>query len=288
MTIDLAPHHKQGLPVANPILAAGGSVGYGEARHAGLDLGRLGAVVVGPVMRRSLAGKQPPRLARVNGGLVLETGLQNRGVRAVIRKFARLWPALGCPVIAQIADAHPDLAAETAERLAGVDVVSGLELLIPRHADAGLVRRLVQAVDRAADLPIWVKPPLSLAADLAPPAVEAGAAALVIAQPLTGAGLARTPGELAGGSPPTLVRGPVYGPLAFAPMLDALAQVSALDLPAPLMACGGIHTTDQVRQALAVGASAVQLDSALWVEPGLAGRLVDTWKGQGKNLTQSP
>jgi dihydroorotate dehydrogenase (NAD+) catalytic subunit len=283
MTIDLAPHHKQGLPVANPILAAGGSVGYGEARHAGLDMARLGAVVVGPIMRRSLAGKQPPRLAHVDGGLVLETGLQNRGVSAVIRKFARLWPGLGCPVIAQIADAHPDLAAETAERLAGVDAVSGLELLIPRHADGGLVRRLVQAVDRAADLPVWVKPPLSLAVELAPPAVEAGAAALVIAQPLTGAGLARTPDDPpVQGAPAALVRGPVYGPLAFAPMLDVLAQVAALDLPAARIACGGIHTPEQVRQALAVGASAVQLDSALWVEPGLAGRLVDELKERTK------
>lgn len=278
--IDLAPYHKQGLPVANPILAAGGSVGYGEARHAGLALSRLGAAVVGPVMRRSLAGKQPPRLAHLNGGLVLETGLQNRGVRAVIRKFARLWPTLGCPVIAQIADAQPDLAAETAERLAAVEAVSGLELLIPRRADAGLVRRLVQAVDQAADLPIWVKPPLSLAIDLASPAVEAGAAALVIAQPLTGAGLARShEGSVDDGSP-ALVRGPVYGPLAFAPMLDALAQVAALKLPAALIACGGIHTPDQVRQALAVGASAVQIDSAFWVEPRLAGRLVDTWEGR--------
>ena len=272
--IDLAPNHKQGLPVANPILAAGGSVGYGEAKHAGLELARLGAVVVGPVMRRSLAGKQPPRLAHVNGGLVLETGLQNRGVNAAIRKFARLWPKVGCPVIVQIADAHPDLAAETAARLAAVDAVSGLELLIPRHADAGLVRRLVQAVDQAADLPVWVKPPLATAAELAPHAVEAGAAGLVIAQPLIGAGLSR-----ASTSPvddaPTLVRGPLYGPLAFAPMLDALAQVAALDLPAALIACGGIHTAEQVRQALAVGASAVQLDSALWVEPGLAGRLVE-------------
>ena len=282
MTIDLAPTHKQGLPVANPILAAGGAVGYGEARHAGLDLGRLGAVVVGPVMRRSLAGAPPPRVAHVNGGLVLETGLQNRGVSAVIKKFARLWPSLGCPVVIQIADAHPDLAAETAERLAAVDAVSGLELLIPRHADAGLVRRLVQAVDRAADLPVWVKPPLSLAVELAPPAVEAGAAALVIAQPLAGAGLTRTPDDSPGDAPPTLVSGPVYGPLAFAPMLDALAKVAALNLQAALMACGGIHTPDQVRQALAVGASAVQLDSALWAEPGLAGRLVDAWEGRAE------
>jgi len=270
MTIDLAPHHKQGLPVENPVLLAGGAVGYGEAKHAGLDLSRLGAVVVGPIMRRSVRGAEPPRAAEVNGGLVLETGLQNRGVSAVIRKFAHLWPNFGCPVIAQIADSQPDLVAQVAERLATVISLSGLELLLPRYADTGLVRRLVQAADRAADLPVWVKAPLETVVDLAPVAVEAGAAGLVIGQPLRGAGRGY-PGISDGA---TLVRGPVYGPLTFAPMLAALADVAALDLPAALIACGGIHTRDQTRQVLTAGAHAFQLDSVIWVEPGVVEWLI--------------
>ena len=261
MTIDLAPFHKQGLPVESPVLLAGGSIGYGEAKHAGLDLSRLGAVVVGPIMRRSARGTEPPRVAEVNGGLVLETGLQNRGVSAVLRKFARLWPNLGCPVVAQIADSQPDLVAQVAERLAAVTSLSGLELLVPRYADAGLLRRLIQAVERAADLPVWVKLPLESVVDLAPAAVEAGAAGLVIGQPLRGAGI--NMGKT------TLMRGPVYGPLAFAPMLAALADVAALDLPAALIACGGIHTPEQTGQALSAGAHAFQLDSVIWVEPGV-------------------
>ncbi len=70
------------------------------------------------------------------------------------------------------------------------------------------------------------------------------------------------------------MRGPVYGPAAFAPMLNALEQVAALALPAALIAAGGIHTAAQVQQALDAGAGAVQIDSAVWVEPGLPSRLV--------------
>jgi len=40
-------------------------------------------------------------------------------------------------------------------------------------------------------------------------------------------------------------------------------------LPCPIVAAGGIHSILQARQALAAGATAIQIDSALWVEPGL-------------------
>ena len=55
-------------------------------------------------------------------------------------------------------------------------------------------------------------------------------------------------------------------------MLAALLQVAALQLPAALIAGGGIHTGEQVRQCLAAGAQAVQIDSAVGVEPGQSGR----------------
>ena len=59
----------------------------------------------------------------------------------------------------------------------------------------------------------------------------------------------------------------------FAATLRGVAQVARLKLPCALIAAGGVHTVDQVRQALEAGAQAVQIDSALWVEPGLANRL---------------
>ncbi len=263
--LDLAPNHKLGLVVANPILLAGGSIGYGEAIHAGLETARLGGVVVGPLVQQSRAGAPLPRLAETNGGFVLETGLQNRGLNAALKNFAKLWPRLGCPVIVQVADSQPQVLARTLSQLSMVDGVSGIELLLPRHADAGLTRDLVRAAERSCDLPLWVKLPLEQAALLAPVAVEAGAVGLVVGQPPLGAASNGT----------SIVTGALFGPLAFAPMLAALISVSALGLPAALIACGGIHTVVQAQQVLAAGALALQLDSVIWVEPGLAGRMVN-------------
>jgi dihydroorotate dehydrogenase (NAD+) catalytic subunit len=259
--IELAPRHKIGLPLENPVLIAGGMIGYGEAIHRGLDLSALGGVVVGPISRSPRRGNEPPRLAETTGGFVLETGLQNRGIQAMMKKFSRLWRRLGCPVIAQIVDNDPEDAAVTARRLMGVEGLIGLELSLTEETTAHQLADLVAAIRWENDLPLWVKLPLALAVKLAPAAVEADVDALVIGSPPCGS---------LHSCSNVLVQGALYGPLTFAPMLAALIEVSRLKLPIPLIACGGIHTEAQARQALHAGAAAIQLDTVTWVEPGSA------------------
>lgn len=262
--INLAPGHKFGLPVANPVLVAGGMAGYGEALHKGVETAKLGAVVVGPIMARSRAGADGPRLAQTNGGFVLETGLQNRGVKTVLKRFAKLWPRLGCPVIAQIADSQPHRLEQAAAQLTSAQGLSGVELLLPPHVTEAAAAHLVETALHATDLPVWIKLPLEQAPDLAVAGVNAGAVGVVVGRP------ARATLPAAG---PATLTGALYGPLAFGLMVDALVRVAALDLPVALIAAGGIHTPAQARQCLAIGAQAVQIDSALWVEPGLANAL---------------
>jgi dihydroorotate dehydrogenase (NAD+) catalytic subunit len=266
--IELARGHKFGLPIENPVMLAGGTVGYGEAVPAGAHLKLLGAVVVGPFMRNSRPGMDPPRLAETNGGFVLDTGLQNRGVKAGRRKYGRLWPTLGCPVIAQIADSMPRMAGRVAEQLTSAEGLSGLELLLPQHATPDVVNELVRQVTYNSDLPVMVKLPSVGASSLAPVAVEAGASGLVVALSPAGVGYAR-----GAGTEPVGINGSIHGPLVFPSTLAILEVVRALDLPCSLIACGGIHTLDQARQALSAGADAIQIGSAVWVEPSLPARL---------------
>lgn len=273
MMIDLAPGHKLGLVVQNPVLLAGGSIGCGEAAPRGLRTAELGAVVVGPLMAGSRAGSSPPRLAHTPGGLVLESGLQNRGVSAALRRCAPGWPRLGCPVVAQLAAGDAERMGSLAARLHGVAAVAGLELLLPPAADAGTAARLVAAAVRAGELPVWAKLPLASAPLLAPAVAEAGAVGLVVAQPPPARALRRSRAHHDAPVQDAPVRGALFGPAAAPLMFEALARVAALALPAALIACGGIHTVEQARQALLLGAQAVQIDSALWVEPGLPNRL---------------
>lgn len=267
--IDLAPGHKTGLIVKNPVLLAGGSIGYGEAMASGVDVKQLGAVVVGPLLRQSGSGIAPPRVAELPGGLVLGVGAQNRGVNDVVKRFARQWARLGAPVIVQVAESRPSALTFVLERLAMVEAVAGIELLIGNGADAETVQRAIYTTMQIADLPIWVKLPLADVALLAPVAVEAGAVGIVIGQPPPAAAVrSKVDGA------PSLVQGTLYGPIVFHLMLAALLAVSKLALPAALIACGGIHTTEQAHTVLRLpGVRALQIDSALWIEPGLPARL---------------
>lgn len=67
--------------------------------------------------------------------------------------------------------------------------------------------------------------------------------------------------------------GRLYGrmvkPLALR-AVDAVAQC----VQAPIIASGGIHTVEDALEFLALGASAVQVGSATWVEPGTMLRIV--------------
>lgn len=273
--IDLAPGHKQGLPVASSVLVAGGVVGYGEVVPRGLALDKVGAVVVGPILGRSRSGAPLPRLVETVGGIVLETGLQNRGAASVLSKFAKLWPRLGCPVVAQIADSDARGLGRMVDQMAGLPGLSGFELL-PLTADLAAVQRMVGVVLARSDLPLWIKLPLD-ATVWAAALVEEGANGLVIGQPPTGTLIHDA------GTASTRVRGAFYGPGVLPLMLERLAAVADQGLACALIACGGIHSTVQARQALGLGAHALQLDTALWVEPAVAGWIADELRADARS-----
>lgn len=266
--IELAPTHKSGLTLANPVLLAAGSAGMGEATHDALDLSILGAVVVGPLTRRSRAGADTPRIAEIPGGIVLDTGGQNRGLDATLRRFAALWGRLPIPVIVQLIDADPRLLADCAARLAAVEGVVAIEWMPPTRMETRRLRSAIEQLLLEGDLPLLVRIPLFRTLEWGKAAVEAGAHALVIGAPPEAAAPAR-------GAENALVKGFLYGPGVFPLMLGALLETvqtaEAEGWDVPLVASGGIHTVEQARTALDAGATALQIDIAAWVEPEVPG-----------------
>ncbi|RPJ55510.1 MAG: hypothetical protein EHM12_12080, partial [Dehalococcoidia bacterium] len=77
--IELAPNHKIGLSLANPVMIASGCCGYGSAYRPLLDLSAFGAIVTNPITLRSQRGASQPRLVETLAGLILNTGDQNPG-----------------------------------------------------------------------------------------------------------------------------------------------------------------------------------------------------------------
>lgn len=59
--VDLAPGHKVGLTLANPVMPAAGCFGFGKEYDQLVEVESLGAVVVGPVTAGPRRGAEPPR-----------------------------------------------------------------------------------------------------------------------------------------------------------------------------------------------------------------------------------
>ena len=80
LSVELAPGRKSGLPLANPVMTASGTCGYGLELAPHLDLSRLGAVVVKGLSLEPRDGHRPPRVVETASGLLNCIGLDNIGV----------------------------------------------------------------------------------------------------------------------------------------------------------------------------------------------------------------
>ncbi|MGD8967476.1 MAG: HisA/HisF-related TIM barrel protein [Anaerolineae bacterium] len=262
--IELAPHHKTGLTLRSPVMPAAGCFGLGGEYQDLVDGDALGAVVVGPVTARPCPGAAPPRALPVPGGVLLNTGLANPGINAVIQRYADFWRRLSVPTIVHVAGTRPDEVESCCRSLAGIDNVCGIELGLPPDVTGDEASDLVQSAARAAYQPLLVRLPLRNAHLLCATAVEAGAHALTIAAPPQG-----TAWDVRG---KCFITGGLYGPLVLPLALHALQRV-AERVTVPLIGCGGVHSTQDARAFLNAGAAAIQVGSALWRDPACLARI---------------
>lgn len=269
--IDLAPGHKLGLIVQRPLLLSPMAAGFGDMLPHGLKLAGIGAIVVGPVSADGRGYTGPALLVEIDGGLLVrDTGFR-RSARRTVARYSATWERLGCPVIVQVVDTTPTDLARVARHLAHAPGIAGVEWNPLPSVPLALVSDGVRALAQHFDAPIWVKLPLQNTVALAERAVAAGAAGVVIGQPLPGAAIHTD--SVTG--KPTLVTGTLHGPVSFAAMLCVLREVAHAQLGCALLACGGVHHQAHVQQALAAGAHAVQLDSAPWREGVIGTASVD-------------
>jgi dihydroorotate dehydrogenase (NAD+) catalytic subunit len=293
--VDLAPNHKVGLALANPVMPAAGCFGFGAAYARLVEVDPLGAVLVGPITARPRRGAEPPRTLPIPGGVLLHTGLANPGVAAVTRRYARAWARSPVPVIVHVAGTNPEEATSCCRRLSGVAAVAGVELGLPdtidvsttpagrtpeagayphSHRDDGAGRGLTAAIDDATAVisaahaatsqPLIVRLPLVWADALCEPAVEAGADALTVAAPPRGTAWHEASERF--------VTGRLYGPFVLPLALRALRRV-AERVSVPLIGCGGIHSVEDALTFLRAGATAVQVGGALWRDPASLARI---------------
>ena len=67
------------LKLANPIIPASGTIGYGEELSEWIDLNQLGAILTKSITLYPRQGNLQPRLYEIELGLMNSIGLENLG-----------------------------------------------------------------------------------------------------------------------------------------------------------------------------------------------------------------
>jgi dihydroorotate dehydrogenase (NAD+) catalytic subunit len=279
--IELAPDHKSGLALANPVMPAAGCFGFGD-EYAGLvDLEALGAIVVGPVTAGPRRGTDPPRTVAVPGGVLFHTGLANPGIAAVVRRCGRVWARSPVPVIVHVAGTSAQETASCCRRLTSIEEVAAIELGLADSVELDAACDIIEAARITTSQPLIVRLPLTTADSLCWAAVESGADALTIAAPPRGTVPLSAVNELLDNDSPQLpqnepgeqfMTGRLYGRFVLPLTIRALRHVAEM-VPVPLIGCGGIHEVKDGRAFLQAGAAAIQIGGALWRDPGCMSRI---------------
>ena len=280
--IDLTVDFGRGLVLANPILVASGTFGYGVEYGDVVEIDRLGAICCKGTTLRPRIGNPTPRVTETPGGMLNSIGLQNPGVDVVIAKYAPTWAGWRVPVIVNVAGESVRDYVEVTRRLEGMPGIAGIELNIscPNVGrgglqfaiDPGAAGEVTAAVRRATALPLLVKlsPNVSDIRPIARAIADAGADALTAINTLSGMAVAL------GRDRPLL--GNIYGGLsgpAVKPVALRIVYEAAQAVKIPVVAIGGITELADVLDFLAVGAVAVQVGTAIFADPTLPVRLVD-------------
>jgi len=271
-----------GLKLRNPVMPASGTFGYGEEFAPYLDLNRLGAIVTKGLSLHPKAGNPTPRIAETVSGMLNAIGLQNVGIDAFIRDKMPFLRQYDTPVIANFFGNTRDEYAEVAARLDDVEGVAALEMNIscPNVKQGGIVfgtdplaaSAVIRAVRSRTRKPLIVKltPNVTDIRVTARAAEEAGADVISLINTLTGMAVdvrTRRPriANVVGG-----LSGPGIRPVAVR-MTHQVVQTVKI----PVIGIGGIMRAEDALEFLIVGARAVQVGTANFVDPNAMQTILD-------------
>ncbi|MGE3550170.1 MAG: dihydroorotate dehydrogenase [Geobacter sp.] len=277
MSVEIA-----GLKLRNPVMTASGTFGYGEEFSQYVNLGTIGAFVTKGLSLKPRAGNPTPRIVETPGGMLNAIGLQNVGIEAFIQKKVPFLRTVNTPAIANFFGYTPEEYAELATRLDSIPEVAALEVNIscPNVKQGGIVfgtdpacaASVVKACRAATTKPLIVKlsPNVTDIVEMAQACEGEGADALSVINTLTGMAIdleRRRPvlANVTGG-----LSGPAIKPIA----LRMVWQVSKV-VKVPVIGIGGIMSASDALEFMLAGATAVQVGTASFVNPGAAQEIAE-------------
>jgi len=272
-----------GITLKNPVIAAGGTFGYGIEFEDIVSLEKLGGFVVKGLSREPMPGNPPPRVFETAAGMLNSIGLQNIGVREFVADtLPRLNRKKDIVVFANVFGYTTEDYVAVVEALNQGEGIAAYELNvscpntraggITFGSDPDLLVEVVGACKQAARRPVIVKlsPNVTSIPLVAQAAERAGADALSLVNTFVAMAIdpeTRKPriSNITAG-----LSGPAIKPIALRMVYEAAHAVHI-----PVIGIGGITTPGDVVEFLLAGATAVEVGTATFWDPVATERIVD-------------
>jgi dihydroorotate dehydrogenase (NAD+) catalytic subunit len=262
------------LALKNPVMLASGCCGYGVDMEPYLDLNRLGGVCLKGLSLGGSDGNRPPRIWETQGGMINAIGLQNVGVKAFRDKMA---PQLEAYDTLFVANFYGHTVEEYESCARALDEEAELDALemniscpniqaggIQFGTDPGSVFKVTEACRRATSKPLWVKlsPNASDVTATARAAEDAGADALTCVNTIPAMAIDVERREFRISNKIGGLSGPALRPIAVRIVYQVAKAVKI-----PIVGIGGVARACDALEFLLAGAKAVQVGTALFVDP---------------------
>lgn len=264
----------------NPIIAASGTFGFGLEYNQLYDVGMLGGISTKGLTLIPKQGNKGIRIYETASGMMNSVGLQNPGVEHFIKEELPEMQKLGTRIIANLGGSCEEDYIQGVELLSATDVdMIELNISCPNVKAGGMAYGIKSSV--AYDIvkkvkthclkPLIVKlsPNAESITDMAEKCVEAGADALSLVNTFKAMAVDIHKKKPVFENVYAGLSGAAIKPIALRMVHEVVQHVSV-----PVIGIGGIRTITDIIEFIMCGATAIQIGSANFSDPLIAGKLV--------------
>jgi len=270
-----------GLKLKNPVLTASGTFGYGLEFEDFMDLDSLGGFIVKGTTLNHREGNPYPRMAETASGMLNAVGLQNKGVDYFIKNIYPKIKDKKTNIFVNVSGSTIEDYVATAEKVNELENIPGIELNIscPNVKEGGMTfgtnvksaSNVISAVRKVYKKHLMVKltPNVTNIRDIAKAAEGAGADSVSLINTLLGMSVdakTRKPelSTITGG-----LSGPCVKPIALRMVWEVAHAINI-----PTVGLGGIMNATDAIEFLLVGASAIQIGTANFIDPSVTTKVI--------------
>lgn len=266
----------------NPVFVASGTFGYGQEASDLTNIAALGVIITKSLGAQPRRGNPHPRLYETPAGLLNSIGLQNVGVQNFIDEKLPFLRAHRVPLIVNVAGRTMEEYEEVVRTLEAHEGILGYELNFscPNVKEGGLefsqkaevtaqATARIRKLTRRLVIP-KLTPNVTSVSEIARAAEAEGADAVSLINTLKGMAV-----DIETWQPRlnTIVGG--YSGPAIKPVALAKVYETAQAVQIPVIGIGGIRTWQDAVEFFLVGATAVQVGTASFVDPRAAEQIVN-------------